>query len=49
VKLKMLGGEVVQSVPEYSDCVRLADENGVSLAEVYRAANAALALRDDIA
>ena len=38
VKLKVLGGRVVQSVPEYDDCVRLANEHGVSLAEVYRAA-----------
>ena len=44
VKLKLLGGQVVQSVPEYAECVRLADENGVSLAEVYRATYNALAL-----
>ena len=43
VKMKVLGGEVVQSVPEYDDCVRLANERGVSLAEVYRAAHEALA------
>ncbi|MGD0247446.1 MAG: nickel pincer cofactor biosynthesis protein LarC [Candidatus Limnocylindrales bacterium] len=42
VKLKILDGKVVQSVPEYDDCVRLADENGVSLAEVYRATHEAL-------
>ena len=44
VKLKVLGGRVVQSVPEYDDCVRLANEHGVGLAEVYRAAAEALAL-----
>jgi uncharacterized protein (TIGR00299 family) protein len=43
LKLKLLGDKVVQSVPEYDDCVRLANERGVSLAEVYRAANEALA------
>jgi uncharacterized protein (TIGR00299 family) protein len=43
LKLKLLGDKVVQSVPEYDDCVRLADEKGISLAEVYRAVNEALA------
>jgi pyridinium-3,5-bisthiocarboxylic acid mononucleotide nickel chelatase len=43
VKLKLIGGEVIAAVPEYDDCVRLAKENGVSLAEVYKAANEALA------
>jgi uncharacterized protein (TIGR00299 family) protein len=43
LKLKLLGDKVVQSVPEYEDCVGLANEKGVSLAEVYRAANEALA------
>ncbi len=42
VKLKALGGKVVQSVPEYDDCVRLANDNGVSLAEVYDAVHKAL-------
>jgi uncharacterized protein (TIGR00299 family) protein len=42
VKLKILDGKVVQSIPEYDDCVRLANERGVSLAEVYRAAYEAL-------
>ncbi|BCY17005.1 UPF0272 protein [Leptolinea sp. HRD-7] len=42
VKLKVLNGEVIQSVPEYDECVRLAAENRVSLAEIYRAANHAL-------
>ncbi len=43
VKNKLIDGKVVQSVPEYDDCVRLANEKGVSLAEVYRAVNEALA------
>ena len=43
VKQKILDGKVVQSVPEYDECVRLADENGVSLAEVYKATYEALA------
>jgi hypothetical protein len=43
VKLKILEGKVVQSVPEYDDCVRLANENGVSLAEIYKATYEALA------
>jgi uncharacterized protein (TIGR00299 family) protein len=43
VKMKVLGGEVIQSVPEYDDCVRLANERGVSLAEVYDAVHKALA------
>jgi pyridinium-3,5-bisthiocarboxylic acid mononucleotide nickel chelatase len=43
VKLKVLDGKVVQSVPEYDDCVRLANEKGVSLPEVYKAAYEALA------
>jgi uncharacterized protein (TIGR00299 family) protein len=43
VKLKLLDGKVVQSVPEYDDCVRLANENGVSLAEIYQAVSEALA------
>ncbi len=38
VKLKILKGQVVQSVPEYEDCIRLAKENNVSLADVYRSA-----------
>jgi uncharacterized protein (TIGR00299 family) protein len=43
VKHKLLGGRFVQSVPEYDDCVRLANERGVTLAEVYRATHEALA------
>ena len=42
VKLKVLKGEVIQSVPEYDECVRLAAENKVSLVEIYKAANKAL-------
>ncbi len=42
VKRKLLGGRVVGSAPEYDDCVRLANEKGVSLAEIYRAANEVL-------
>ncbi len=39
VKRKLLDGVVVSATPEYDDCVRLADENGVALAEVYQATN----------
>ncbi len=39
VKQKILDGVVAASAPEYEDCVRLADENGVALAEVYQAIN----------
>jgi uncharacterized protein (TIGR00299 family) protein len=42
VKQKILGGKVIQSVPEYDECVRLANENGVSLAEIYQSAYQAL-------
>jgi pyridinium-3,5-bisthiocarboxylic acid mononucleotide nickel chelatase len=42
VKLKFLNGKVIQSVPEYDECVRLANENGVSLAEIYESAHQAL-------
>jgi uncharacterized protein (DUF111 family) len=38
VKLKILNGNIIQSVPEYDECVRLANENSVSLAEIYKAA-----------
>jgi uncharacterized protein (TIGR00299 family) protein len=38
IKLKIVNGQVLQSMPEYEDCVRLANENGVSLAEIYAAA-----------
>ncbi len=39
VKQKILNGKVIQSVPEYDECVRLAKENNVSLAEIYRSAH----------
>ncbi len=39
VKRKLLDGAVAASVPEYEDCLRLADENGVRLADVYQATN----------
>ncbi len=38
VKLKILDGEVVMASPEYDVCAHLADENGVPLLDVYRAA-----------
>jgi hypothetical protein len=39
VKRKIIDGRTVQSMPEYDDCVRLANENKVSLAEVYAEVN----------
>ncbi len=45
LKEKILDGRVVQSVPEYDDCVRLARGNGISLAEVYQAVQ--MVLRDE--
>lgn len=36
VKQKILNGQIIQSTPEYEDCVRLAKENEVSLAEIYQ-------------
>jgi uncharacterized protein (TIGR00299 family) protein len=39
VKLKIVNGQVLQSMPEYEDCVRLANENRVSLAEIYATVN----------
>ena len=41
IKIKLLDGRPVQSMPEYDDCVRLAQEKGAPLAEVYAAAFAA--------
>ncbi len=38
VKHKILNGKVFQSVPEYEECVRLAKDNHVSLAEIYQSA-----------
>jgi uncharacterized protein (TIGR00299 family) protein len=37
VKLKIVNGQVIQAMPEYDECVRLANEHGVSLAEIYAA------------
>jgi uncharacterized protein (TIGR00299 family) protein len=42
VKLKLLDGQVIQSVPEYDECVRLAGEKGVSLAQIYQSAQRTL-------
>ncbi|MCA9958924.1 MAG: nickel pincer cofactor biosynthesis protein LarC [Anaerolineales bacterium] len=42
IKQKLLNGQIIQSVPEYDECVRLARENKVSLAEIYTAAHQAL-------
>jgi hypothetical protein len=39
VKLKIINGQIIQSMPEYDDCVRLANEKGVSLADIYAAAS----------
>jgi uncharacterized protein (DUF111 family) len=39
VKQKIINGQIVHSMPEYDDCVRIANENGVSLAEVYTEVN----------
>lgn len=43
VKVKTFGGEITAS-PEYDDCLRLAREHGLALAEVYAAARAAARL-----
>jgi len=42
VKQKIINGQVIQSVPEYDECVRLAKENNVSLAEIYQSAQQVL-------
>jgi hypothetical protein len=39
VKLKIINGQVIQAMPEYDECVRLANEKGLSLAEIYAAVN----------
>jgi uncharacterized protein (DUF111 family) len=41
VKLGMLGSEIINIAPEYEDCKRLAEERGVALKEIYRAATEA--------
>lgn len=38
LKVKLLDGKPIQASPEYEDCARMAQEQGVSLAEVYAAA-----------
>nr|BAL56336.1 hypothetical conserved protein [uncultured Acetothermia bacterium]BAL60123.1 hypothetical conserved protein [Candidatus Acetothermum autotrophicum] len=38
VKLGLLGSEIINIAPEYEDCKKLADERGIALKEVYRAA-----------
>ncbi|KPK46825.1 MAG: hypothetical protein AMK72_09225 [Planctomycetes bacterium SM23_25] len=43
VKVGRRGGQVVTALPEYDDCVRLAEERGVAFREVYEAARAAYA------
>ncbi len=41
IKQKILNGQVIQSIPEYAECLKLANEKNVSLAEIYRAASLA--------
>jgi uncharacterized protein (TIGR00299 family) protein len=41
VKDKILNGKVIQSIPEYDECVRLANEKNVSLAEIYNSVHLA--------
>jgi hypothetical protein len=41
VKLGLLGERVVNIAPEYEDCWRLAETQGVPLKEIYQAAVAA--------
>jgi uncharacterized protein (DUF111 family) len=38
MKISMLGGRPVNVVPEFEDCRRFAEENGVALKEVQAAA-----------
>ena len=45
LKLKMVNGRMIQASPEYEDCVRLANDSGVSLAEVYSAASQAAVVK----
>ena len=42
MKLKILNGKVIHSVPEYDECVRQANQNSVSLTEIYQSAYEAL-------
>lgn len=39
IKAKILDGKVIHATPEYDDCVRLANENQVSLLEIYHEVN----------
>ncbi len=48
LKEKILDGRIIQSVPEYDDCLRLARENNVSLAEVYQAVQKTLRDQDAV-
>jgi uncharacterized protein (TIGR00299 family) protein len=41
VKLGLLGSEIINIAPEYEDCKKIADEQGVALKEIYRAATEA--------
>lgn len=41
VKLKILEGQVVQAIPEYETCLRLAEQSGAPFLTVYQAALAA--------
>jgi uncharacterized protein (DUF111 family) len=41
VKVGRLGSEVVNAVPEYEDCVRLANERGIPAKVIYDAARVA--------
>ena len=38
VKIKRLGSRIISAAPEYEDCLRIANERGLSLAEVYEVA-----------
>lgn len=42
VKDKILNGKLLQSIPEYDDCVRMANEKDISLAEIYKTIHQAL-------
>lgn len=41
VKTKRISGEITRVSPEYDDCVRIANRHGVSLRQVFEAANSA--------
>jgi uncharacterized protein (DUF111 family) len=47
VKRKLLDGGVAGAAPEFEDCAAIARAHGVPLAEVYRAALAALESHDE--